>query len=292
MQLILQIIANGLLIGGLYALLAVGLTLIFGVLRVVNFAHGEFMMLGMYGAYWLWVIYGFDPYLGVFIVVPAVFLLALLLARLIVQPAIGAPEVTVVFATLGLSIVLQNAALSLWSADIRSVTTGYTGLAVTVGGVRLSVAMLVSFAVALLLAGALWLFLTRTLQGKAIQAVAQDRRAAALMGIDVNRVYLLTFAVAVAAAAAMGVLVAPLFSIFPRVGQSYIITAFVIVVLGGLGSIPGAVIAALLIGIVHSAAGFLIGTAWAELAYFIVFLLVLLVRPQGLFGRRGAEVYR
>lgn len=292
MRLTLQIIANGLLIGGFYALLAVGLTLIFGVLRVVNFAHGEFMMLGMYGAYWLWSGYGLDPYLAVFVVVPAVFLLGLLFGRLVVQPAIGAPEVTVVFATLGLSIMLQNAALSLWSADIRSVTTSYTGLAVALGGVRFSVAMLVSFAAAALLALLLWLFLRRTLYGKAIQAVAQDQRAAALMGINVNRVYLLTYAVAVAAAAAMGVLVTPLFSIFPRVGQSYIITAFVIVVLGGLGSVPGAVIAALLVGIIHAAAGFLLGTAWAELAYFVLFLLTLIVRPQGLFGRRGAEVYR
>ena len=291
MQLILQIVANGLLVGGLYALLAVGLTLIFGVLRVVNFAHAEFMMLGMYGAYWLWSLYGIDPYVSVFLITPIIFLLGVAVDRVVVQRSIGKPDVTVVFATLGLSILLQNAALTVWRADIRSVSTFATGSVFVVGGVRLSVAMTVSFAAALLFALGLWLFLTRTMYGKAIQAVAQNRRAAALMGIDVKRVYLFTYSVAVAAAGAMGVLVAPIFTIFPRVGQTHIVTVFVIVVLGGLGSVPGAVVAALLVGIIRSGAGFLIGTAWGELAYFAVFLLVLIVRPQGFFGRRGAEVY-
>lgn len=287
----LQILANGLLLGGLYALLAVGLTLIFGVLRVVNFAHAEFMMLGMYGVYWLWALLGLDPYLSIFVVVPAIFLLGVATDRLIIQRSIGAPEVTVVFATLGLSILLQNAALTAWSADIRSVSTSYTGSVFLISGIRLSMPMTVSFGVAMLFALGLWLFLRRTLYGKAIQAVAQNRDAAALMGIPVRRVYLFTYAVSVAAAGAMGALIAPLFSIYPRIGLSYIVTAFVIVVLGGLGSVPGAVIAALLIGIIEAGAGFLIGTAWAELAYFLIFLLVLILRPQGFFGRRGAEVY-
>jgi branched-chain amino acid transport system permease protein len=291
MQLALQILANGLLLGGLYALLAVGLTLIFGVLRVVNFAHAEFMMLGMFGAYWLWELFGFDPYFSIFIVVPAVSLLGAVVDRLVIQRTIGAPEVTVVFATLGLSILLQNAVLSAWTADIRSINTAYSSSVLVLGGVRLSVAMLISFGAALLFALGLWLFLTHTLYGKAIQAVAQNRAAASLMGINVRRVYLFTFSVAVASAAAMGVLIAPLFSIFPRVGQSYIVTIFIIVVLGGLGSVPGAVLAALLIGVVQAGAGFLIGAAWAELTYFVIFLAVLIARPQGLLGRRGAEVY-
>jgi branched-chain amino acid transport system permease protein len=291
MQLTLQLIANGLLLGGLYALLAVGLTLIFGVLRVVNFAHAEFMMLGMFGVYWLWAFFGLDPYLSIFIVVPVVFMLGWATDRVIIQRTIGAPEVTVVFATLGLSILLQNAALSVWSADIRSVTAAYSGSVFIFAGIRLSVPMTVSFGVAMLFAFGLWLFLTRTLFGKAIQAVAQNRDAAALMGINVRRVYLFTFSVSVAAAGAMGALIAPLFSIYPRVGLSYIVTVFVIVVLGGLGSVPGAVFAALLVGVIEAAAGFLVGTAWAELAYFLVFLAVLIIRPQGFFGRRGAEVY-
>ena len=291
MQLVLQIVANGLLIGGLYALLAVGLTLIFGVLRVVNFAHAEFMMLGMYGAYWLWSLYGLDPYVSVFLVTPVIFLLGVAVDRLVIQRSIGKPDVTVVFATLGLSIFLQNAALTLWTADIRSVSTFATGSVFVVGSVRLSVAMTISFAAAILFALGLWFFLTKTMYGKGIQAVAQNRRAAALMGINVKQAYLITYSVAVAAAGAMGVLVAPIFTIFPRVGQTQIVTIFVIVVLGGLGSVPGAVIAALLVGIIRSGAGFMFGTAWGELAYFAVFLLVLIVRPQGLFGRRGAEVY-
>jgi branched-chain amino acid transport system permease protein len=292
MTVVLQVLASGLLIGGLYALLAVGLTFIFGVLRVVNFAHGEFMMLGMYGAYWLWARYGLDPYLASLVVIPAIYALGLILARAVVEPAVGAPDVTVVFATLGLSIALQNAALSLWGPDIRSITTPYSNLVLPLGSVRLSAPLLISFAVALLLALGLWLVLERTLIGRAIQAVAQHRSAAALMGINVRRVYRLTYAVAITAAAAMGVLIAPTFSVFPRVGQSYIVTAFVIVVLGGLGSIPGAIISALLIGIVRAAVGFWIGVAWAELAYFILFIIVLIARPQGLFGRRGAEVFK
>ena len=292
MDLALQIITSGLLTGGIYALLAVGLTLIFGVLRVVNFAHGEFMMLGMYGAFWMWVWWDVDPYLSVFVVVPAIFALGLVVDRLIIRRTIGGPEVTVVFATLGLSIFLQNAALTAWSADTRSVTTAYTGTAFAVGPVRASIPLVVSFIVAVALAGALWLFLAKTRFGKAIQAVAQNREAAALMGINVQRVYMMTYAIAVAGAGAMGALAAPVFSTFPRVGLSFVITAFVIVVLGGLGSVVGAVIAALLIGVVQSVVGFLIGAAWAEIAYFLVFMAVLALRPQGLLGRRGAEVYQ
>lgn len=290
--LLLQITANGLLLGGLYALLAVGLTLIFGVLRVVNFAHAEFMMLGMYGAYWLWARWGIDPYLAAIVVVPAVFVLGVVVSRVIVERSINAPDVTVVFATLGLSIALQNLALSLWSADIRSVSTVYSSAVIVWQGVRLSVPMLVSFSLAMLLALALGWFLRSTMMGKAIQAVAQQRQAAALMGIDVRRVYRLTYAVAVAAAALTGVLLAPMFSIFPRVGQSYIVKVFVIVVLGGLGSVPGAVLAALFAGVMEAMTGFFIGSAWAELVFFVVFLLLLILRPQGFLGRRGAEVYR
>lgn len=291
MGLVLQIAANGLLLGGWYALLAVGLTLIFGVLRVVNFAHAEFMMLGMYGAYWLRVGFGLDPYVSVFLVTPVIFLLGTLVDRAVIRRSIGKPDVTVVFATLGLSILLQNAALTLWRADIRSVTTFASGAVFDLGGVRLSVAMTVAFGAALLFALGLWLFLTRTMYGRAIQAVAQNRRAAALMGIDVKRIYRYTYSVAVAAAGAMGVLVAPIFTTFPTVGQTHIVTVFVIVVLGGLGSVPGALLAALLVGVIRAGVGFLIGTAWGELAYFAVFLLVLIVRPQGFFGRRGAEVF-
>ncbi len=291
MQLTLQIIANGLLLGGLYALLAIGLTLIFGVLRVVNFAHAEFMMLGMFGVYWIWRLTGIDPYLATIIIIPLLFAFGLLCDRLIIQRTIGAPEVTVVFATLGLSILLQNAALTAWTADIRSVTTHYTGMVLTPGGLRISVPMLISFAVAMLAALGLWLFLSRTFYGKAIQAVAQNREAAVLMGINVRRVYMWTFTVAVTAAGVMGGLIAPLYSIYPRIGMSFIVTVFVIVVLGGLGSVSGAVLAALLIGLVEASAGYLIGTAWAELSYFLIFLAVLIVRPQGFFGRRGAEVF-
>lgn len=291
MQLALQIVTNGLLLGGLYALLAVGLTLIFGVLRVVNFAHAEFMMLGMFGTYWIWRLAGIDPYLAVLLVVPLIFALGIIVDRLVLQRTIGAPEVTVVFATLGLSILMQNAALTMWTADIRSVTTDYSGMVFRAGGVRISVPMAISFVVAMLAAAALWLFLTRTLYGKAVQAVAQNREAAALMGIDVRRVYMWTFATAVAAAGAMGGLIAPLFTVYPTVGTSYIVAVFVIVVLGGLGSVPGAVLAALVIGLTEAIAGYLLGTAWAELATFIIFLAVLIARPQGFFGRRGAETF-
>ncbi|MGY6633032.1 MAG: branched-chain amino acid ABC transporter permease [Alkalilacustris sp.] len=291
MQLTLQIIANGLLLGGLYALLAVGLTLIFGVLRVVNFAHAEFMMLGMFGTYWIWRTTGLDPYLATLLVVPVIFALGIVVDRVVIQRTIGAPEVTVVFATLGLSILLQNAALTAWSADIRSVSTDYGGMVMRLAGVRISVPMAISFGVAMLASLALWLFLTRTLYGKAVQAVAQNREAAALMGIDVRRVYMWTFATAVAAAGAMGGLVAPLFTVYPTVGSGYIVAVFVIVVLGGLGSVPGAVLAAFVIGLTEAVAGFFLGTAWAELATFLIFLAVLVVRPQGFFGRRGAETF-
>ncbi len=291
MDTVLQIIANGLLLGGLYALLAVGLTLIFGVLRVVNFAHAEFMMLGMFGVYWLWALFGIDPYLAILLIIPPIFILGSIVSRLIVIPSIGAPEVTVVFALLGLSILLQNSALTAWSADPRSVSSVFSGEVLTLVGPRVSVTMFISFVIAMLLALALWMFLNYTTYGKAIQAVAQNRNAAALMGINVRGVYLFTYAVAVTASGIMGGLAAPMFSTYPTVGLSYIVVVFVIVVLGGLGSVPGAVIAALVVGLIETSSSYLIGTAWAPLVYFVLFLVILLVRPQGLFGRRGAEVY-
>jgi branched-chain amino acid transport system permease protein len=288
---VLQLLASGLLLGGVYALLSMGLTLIFGVMRVVNFAHGEFLMLGMFGAFWLWKLYGVDPYISVLLIAPVAFLVAVVVERLVIRPTIGAPDVTQIFATFGLSIFLQSIALTLWTGNYRSVDIAYTQMALDVGRLALPLGQLVSFIIAFTLAVALYIFLQKTYVGKAIRATAQNRTAAYLMGINVSRVYMYTFAIATASVAAAGAVIAPLYSVYPRVGLDFLLVAFVIMVLGGLGSVLGAIVASFLIGIVVSCFTYFFGASEAQLAYFVIFMLVLAFRPSGLFGQRGAEEY-
>ena len=289
---ILQLLVSGLLLGGIYALMSVGLTLIFGTMRVVNFAHGEFLMLGMYSAYFLWKWAHIDPYIALLIVAPGSFLVGIIVERVIIRRTIGGPEVTQIFATLGLSILLQNGALYFFSGDYRSVTTSVSTAAISLGSIRIPQGQLISAIVATVLAAGLYVFLKRTLVGAAIRATAQHRGAAALMGINVQRIYAVTFALGTMAVAVAGCLVAPLYSVYPRVGFDFLLIAFVTVVLGGLGSVSGAFVASVVMGLLVSFVSYYFGATNAQLAYFVLFMIVLAVRPAGLFGQRGAEVYQ
>lgn len=283
-----QVIVSGLLLGGVYALISIGLTLIFGVSRITNFAHGEFVTLGMYATYWLFVGLGVDPYLSLIIVIPLMFFLGLGVARTVIKPIIGAPPVAQIFATVGISLVIQNVALLLWGADYRSINTFYSEIVFRLGWLNFPLPLVIAFGVAMGITLALHLFLRFTYVGKAIRAVAQDREATS-MTIDVDSIDLLTFSIGICLAGVGGTLLMPIYPVFPTVGQTLVIIAFVVVVLGGLGSVGGALLGGLAIGIIETVSGFYMGTALRQIVYFIVFVFVLLMMPAGFFGQRGAE---
>ena len=282
---VIQLIINGLLLGGIYALISIGLTLIFGVVEIINFAHGEFLMLSMYGSYWLFQLYGVDPYVSLFMVIPTFFFIGWAVQRIIIQPIIDAPPLNQIFATVGVSLVLQNVALFLWKADYRTVRTAYSGLSLKTAGLMISFPRLVAFFLALALIAVLLTFLKRTYTGKAIRAIAQERRAAMLMGIDINRMYKVAFGIGIACVGAAGAMLIPIYYTFPTVGGLFVLIAFVVVILGGYNSLIGALVGGLIIGVVEAFSGFFLSPHLKEAVYFVIFILILLFRPTGLFGR-------
>jgi branched-chain amino acid transport system permease protein len=289
MHAIPQLIFSTLLLGGIYALIAVGLTLIFGVMRVVNFAHGEFLMLGMYLAFWAFALLGFDPYLTLVASLPVWLAVGWASYRLVMGPIVHASHNVQVFTTVGLSIVLQNLALVLWTADARFVRTDYYAVVVRIAGAAFNVAQIVAFTIAVALTAALFAFIRWSYTGKVMRATAQDRHAAALMGIDTDRVYAITWAVGIGCVGLAGVLLAPIYPVYPTAGLQFVLIAYVAVVMGGLGDMAGALIAALVVAAVEVVASYVIGTAWKEVLYLLLFIAILIVRPAGLFGQRGAE---
>jgi branched-chain amino acid transport system permease protein len=289
LALVAQVVVNGLLLGGTYALVAIGLTLIFGVVRVVNFAQGEFLMIGMYLAFWIFVFRGIDPYLGVFIVAPIVFLLGLLVHRAVIRPFLAAPSNSLILVTFGLSIILQNGALLAWKSDPRAVETAYSNAAFAIGEVSVSVPRLVILAVALAIVAALYFVLEHTYWGMAMAAVAQDRKAATLMGVNIHRVYMLAFGLGVGLEALAGSLLIPVYAVTPSTGGTFTIVAFVVVVLGGMGNVLGAMLAGLIVGLVEALSGFFISPQLQGALYYLIFVGILVARPQGLLGIAGAQ---
>ena len=285
-----QLVLSGIMIGGIYALISVGLTLIFGVLKIVNFAHGEFLMLAMYAAWAMHATLGFNPYMAIVFVMPALLVFGMLVHVLVVRPSIEKPHLVVVFATMGLSIMFQNLALVFMSADLRDVPPMFGGTSLSFGPVYLKVELILGFAISIGITVLSILVLNRTYIGKAIRATVQDREAAMMMGINVPRIFMLTFAVGSALVGLAGCIMLPLYSTFPTVGMNFVLIAFVIVVLGGMGSMEGALLGGICIGLVQSFSGYYIAPAYGQMFYFLLFLLVLIVRPAGLMGQRGAAM--
>ncbi|MEZ5882234.1 MAG: branched-chain amino acid ABC transporter permease [Paracoccaceae bacterium] len=287
METFLQVVANGLMLGGLFAIISIGLTLIFGIIKVVNFAHGEFLMAGMFLTYLITTKLGLHPYASVVVVAPALFILGALTQRLLIQPLLSARDDHVqIFATVGLSTAMINLALLLYGADIANTPTSGLRTPVDIGPVRVLEGQIYIFLCAALLVVGLELFLHRTQTGRAIRAVAQNRAAAQLMGINANWIYVLSFGIGAACVGLASSLVAPLYPTSSTIGTYFVLTAFVVVVLGGLGSIPGAFVGAMLIGLIDALAGFYIGSDLREAVVFGVFLIILILRPSGLFGTR------
>lgn len=283
--LLLQLIANGVVVGALLAVVALGLALIFGVMRVVNFAHGEFVTLGAYATYLLVTELGVSPLLGVPVAFAIGSLVGMALQKIVIARMAGRSDLDVLMATYALSIAALGLFSQAFGGDFRSYSQGPEGT-VSIGGVALGLRSLTVLIVCALLGGAMALLMRYSRLGGALRALAQNRSAAASWGIDVPRMELIAFALAIGLAAAAGALVSLIGTVTPNVGHDWVLDAFVVVVLGGLGSIPGAVIAALAIGIVQSFASFLIDDSWARIIIYLVLYATLLLRPQGLFGRR------
>jgi branched-chain amino acid transport system permease protein len=282
-----QLVFSGILIGSIYALMSIGLTLIFGVLRVVNFAHGEFLMVAMYAAWAMTRFLGLNAYVAAVAIVPAMFLFGMLVHRLVISPALDKPHLVVVFATMGLSILIQNVALMLLSADLRDVPPLIGGRSWTFGPLYARPELVIGFGVAVACTLALRWMLQATYLGKAIRATVQDGEAAMLMGVPVPRIFMITFAGGSALVGLAACMMMPLFSVFPTVGLNFVLIAFVIVVLGGMGSIEGALLGGICIGVVQSMSSYYIAPAFGQMFFFILFLLVMIFRPSGLLGQKG-----
>ena len=286
---LIQLIISGLLIGGVYALISIGLTLIFGVMRIVNFAHGEFVMLAMFISYWIVTLFGISPYWAMPLTALFMFFFGGLVYLLVMRRTMSAPQVVQIFATVGMSVLLTNIALILWSADFRMLQDPIVSKTVSIGEIQVGITLLIAFIVAIMVSAFLFLFLAYTHMGRAIRATVQDRKAAQLMGIDIGKIFWLTFAVGSCIVGIAGALLAPIFPVFPTVGISFGVISFVVVVLGGMGSMPGALLGGLIIGLVETISGYFIDVGLKQAIYFIVFILVLMFRPNGFFGQKGDE---
>jgi branched-chain amino acid transport system permease protein len=283
-----RVLVIAVLLGGIYGLVAMGLSLIFGVIRVVNFAQGELVMLGMYGAYFAHRDLGMNVYLTAVLVVPALFVVGVLIQRLIIQPLRDEAAMQLL-ATFGLLILFQSSVLAATRGDTYTVTDKFARETFSIYSASVDYGRLIIVIVTTLIAIALSRVIRTTTFGRSMRAVTEDRDAARLMGVNVERTFLITFGIGAALAGAAGVLLAPVFSITPDIGGNFIFAAFAVVVVGGLGSVPGAYVGGFLIGAVEAFTGYYLDPTLGTAFYFLVFLVVLVVRPTGLFGRAGSE---
>ncbi len=280
-----QIITNGLLMGFIYALVAVGLTLTWGVMDITNFAHGELLMVGMYTAFWMFELFSVDPLISIPISTLTVFLLGVLLYKLVIKKVLGGSGLTALLATFGLSMFLKNLAQFLWSPNFRYINGAIvTDNKIVIGNIILGLPQVVAAVGSILMTLAVIYFMNKTKTGKAIQATALSRDTALLMGIDTDKIFAITFGVSGACVGAAGALMASFYPIYPSTGSLYSIIAFVIVAMGGLGNIKGALYAGLIIGLTEALGGFFLGTQFKYALVFLIYLIVIQVRPKGLFG--------
>jgi branched-chain amino acid transport system permease protein len=288
---IAQTLVFGVFVGSIYGIAALGLGLVFGVMRVLNVAHGELLMIGGYVSFWLFQLAGLDPLVSLLILGPVMFVLGTVLHKLlythVVRQGTESKIKNSLLISFGLILILQQTAILLWTGDERTVQTAYTGRTLALAGIVLPYTRMANLGIGLLAVIALHLFLHRTYFGKAIRATAEDWEAATLAGIDVQRVYLVTFAIGTALAGVAGALVTMGYGVTPTIGLPWTLKALVVVVLAGTGSIMGAFPAGLLLGMAEAGSALVIGAEYGQVVGLVIFLLVLLVRPQGLFGKGG-----
>jgi len=284
MAVFLQSLISGILIGGVYALIGIGLTIIFGVMRVINFAHGDLLMLGMYATYFLFTLVHIDPFVSIVVTIPLMFLFGAFLQKAFINRMLGALPQNQILLTIGMGLVMSNSIMLAFTSDYKILSTTYSSSSFNILGISVSSPLLISFGITVVITAILYWFLYRTDTGQAIRATAQDREAAQLMGINVKRMSIIAFGMGSSLAGTAGALIAPTYYIFPQVGSVFTLKAFVITVLGGMGSIVGATLGGVLIGIAESVGGVYLGSGWKDVIVFVLFLLVLLFKPSGLLG--------
>ncbi len=284
-EIIIQTFASGILIGLIYALIAIGLTLIFGVMDIVNFSHGEFLMLGMYSSFWLYAIYNLDPVYTLPLTAILLFGVGAIVYRVVIKKIIDAPMLAQIFTTFGLMILFRGLAQFLWTPDFRTVGNSVVSGTVSVAGIQIGLPQLTAGVGAILVTLGIYFFLTKTRTGAALEATAADKEAARLMGIDSQRMFTLAWGVGAACAGVAGGLLSTFFPIFPEIGANFILTAFVVVNLGGFGSVIGALLAGILVGVIEVMGGFFLGPQYKMGIVLGLFLAVLMFRPQGLMGK-------
>jgi branched-chain amino acid transport system permease protein len=280
-------ILNGLLTGAVYALVALGLTLIYGVLHIINFAHGALLTAAMFAAFFAHRLLGLDPYLAAFILTPLFFASGYALQRFVIGPASHGEDRNILLVTLGLAVVIENGLLYAFRADTRTINLDYAFNVVDLGIALLAVPRVVAFAVVVIVALILWLVMSWTDTGRAIRAVAKEKLGAELSGIDVAHIYAVTFGLGTACLAIAACLLIPTYYVNPHAGNAFVLIAFTIVVLGGMGSVAGALLGGLFVGVVESLSGLYLGESLGQIGIFVMFILVLLLRPNGLFGERA-----
>lgn len=284
-EILLQTLASGVLIGLIYALVAIGLTMIFGVMDIVNFSHGEFLMFGMYSSFWLYALYALDPIFTLPLTALFLFAFGVIVYKTVIVKITNAPMLSQIFTTFGLMILFRGIAQFFWKPDFRTVGTSVVSGQVSIGGVQIGMPQVTAGVGAILVTIGIYLFLTKTKVGAALEATAADKEAARLMGIDSQKMFALAWGVGAACAGVAGALLSTFFPIFPEVGANFILIAFVVVNLGGFGSVVGALIAGVLVGIIEVMGGFFLGPQYKLAIVLALFLAVLMFRPQGLMGK-------
>jgi branched-chain amino acid transport system permease protein len=275
---------NGILMGGIYTLVASGLTLIYGVLHIINFAHGSLLMVAMFGVFYLVTKLGMDPYLSLIVTMPTMFALGYVMYRYLIGKLSYGKDENILLITLGLSIVIENLALMFFSGDSRTISMSYSDKMFEVGPLLVGLPKVISFVAAMIMCGILGLFMSRTDTGRAIRAVAKERMGARLVGIDVDKVFAISFGLGMATLGAAASLLMPIFYVSPTTGHVFVMVAFTVVVLGGMGSFLGAVVGGLIVGLTESFGGLYLGESLGQIGISLIFILILLFRPSGLFG--------
>ncbi len=289
MLLFLQSLINGLLLGGIYASYSAGFSLIFGVMGVINIFHGEMVMLGAFLTYWIFTFFHIDPFLTIPLSFFSLFLFGYLIQRFVINRVVEAPPMISYILTFGIHLIIAYTALWIWTADFRTVTTRYSGFNINMGGIIIPYARLATFIIALMVMAGLYLLLYQSEMGRAIQAAAQDKEIARLMGVNIRKIYAITFGVGAAITGMAGSLISTYFIIFPQMGLPYTIIAFCVVVLGGMGYVPGALWGGLILGVVQSLTATYLNAGLSGAFTFILLFIMLIVRPAGIVGRGMVE---
>ena len=284
---IIPAVLNGLMTGAVYALVALGLTLIYGVLHIINFAHGALLTAAMFAVFFAHRLLGLDPYLAAIGLTPLFYLLGYGLQRFVIGPAAHGQDHNILLVTLGLAVVIENALLYAFRADTRTINLPYAFDVVEIGPAFVAVPRIVAAVAVAVVALTLWFIMHRTDTGKAIRAVSKEKLGAELAGIDVAHIYAVTFGLGTACLAVAACLLVPTYYVNPHAGNAFVLIAFTVVVLGGMGSVPGALIGGLFVGVVESFSGFFLGESLGQIGIFVMFILMLLFRPSGLFGERA-----